>query len=664
MPREILGLQDRQLGLRSEGLVHKHEVIEEGLIYLSQFAVADVSHAVLEFEAPLWAKDDFEGSALEAGRPVALSDVPMVCVGSDAPSTKVGDQRLVVRFGSCAGAGAFEQSWAVELKLSVVRLRLVADEDRDGMVDGDDTIVRKDKAPWRGGADGYGAIVLVNSDRDTAYPNGRFRDRLDARVNGPLDLKDMTPLRLSFEGPAGLELWGFSLRLHASDAAASRLRVFDVTEALPRTLVQPGESVVPLGAVFGTRSLVVEGLDYPDGAFSGLLSLHVELEKNYVSYARDTVVMRVAPWMALPNTQPAKTVYVATMADKSNVATIRDLRKVAAAAEVELVEVPPSQNRGDRWLQDEIEIGYASRPGHVLSVVLDSPRDRGLDDFAEDVLLGEDFGYVTRGRGKTSSSLDSFGNLECTPPHTGPSGDYPFGRTLFGGAQPGARRGRRMMKEVSDFLYAQRVQMPIELFSDWLTVGHIDEFMSFVPADNDRGFALVLASPDVAYGGLEAMVDAGLGDAVLLEGKHKQQSVKALLADEWLRKQNALFQEYIGWNKTLLVREMGLKASEVVSVPALYFAERHDGRADSYFPGMVNMQVLNRHLAIPKPFGPKRDGQCIWETEARRVLEPLGLTCHFVDTYDGYHRKLGEVHCGTNVVREPFKQPWWETLTD
>lgn len=41
--------------------------------------------------------------------------------------------------------------------------------------------------------------------------------------------------------------------------------------------------------------------------------------------------------------------------------------------------------------------------------------------------------------------------------------------------------GRRMTKVVRDFLQAQQVQAPVELYSDWLTVGHVDEFMTFVP---------------------------------------------------------------------------------------------------------------------------------------------------------------------------------------
>lgn len=43
-----------------------------------------------------------------------------------------------------------------------------------------------------------------------------------------------------------------------------------------------------------------------------------------------------------------------------------------------------------------------------------------------------------------------------------------------------------MAKAVRDFLVAQKVQAPVELFSDWLYVGHVDEFLSFVPAPDRK----------------------------------------------------------------------------------------------------------------------------------------------------------------------------------
>lgn len=38
-----------------------------------------------------------------------------------------------------------------------------------------------------------------------------------------------------------------------------------------------------------------------------------------------------------------------------------------------------------------------------------------------------------------------------------------------------------MRKDLRDFLYAQQVQAPVELYADWLLTGHVDQFMCFVP---------------------------------------------------------------------------------------------------------------------------------------------------------------------------------------
>jgi len=74
------------------------------------------------------------------------------------------------------------------------------------------------------------------------------------------------------------------------------------------------------------------------------------------------------------------------------------------------------------------------------------------------------------------------------------------------------------------------------------------------------------------------------------------------------------------------------------------------------------MLVLGRHLGIPKPFGPRVGGQCCLEERVRALLEPLGLTCTFIDDYFSYHVLSGDVHCGTNVRRKPFTFKWWHMV--
>lgn len=51
---------------------------------------------------------------------------------------------------------------------------------------------------------------------------------------------------------------------------------------------------------------------------------------------------------------------------------------------------------------------------------------------------------------------------------------------------PPSSAGRRMTRIVWDFLCAQQVQAPVELYSDWLAVGHVDEFVTFVPTSDKK----------------------------------------------------------------------------------------------------------------------------------------------------------------------------------
>ncbi|MEQ2273670.1 hypothetical protein XENORESO_007061, partial [Xenotaenia resolanae] len=224
----------------------------------------------------------------------------------------------------------------------------------------------------------------------------------------------------------------------------------------------------------------------------------------------------------------------------------------------------------------------------------------------EPICEGPDFGYVTRvAHRKDVSSLDSFGNLEVSPPVTVNGKKYPLGRILIGVAFPTATKGRNMTKVVQDFLWAQKVQEPVALFSDWLFVGHIDEFMSFVPAPDRKSC--------------------------------------------------------IDWNRDVLKRELGLDDDDIIDLPILFKLENKDAeyRAVAYYPDMVNMIVLGKNLGIPKPFGPKVNGRCVLEAEMCSLMEALGLNCTFIDDFATYHKLLGEVHCGSNVRRKPFDFKWW-----
>ncbi|XP_016110830.1 protein-arginine deiminase type-2-like [Sinocyclocheilus grahami] len=120
-------------------------------------------------------------------------------------------------------------------------------------------------------------------------------------------------------------------------------------------------------------------------------------------------------------------------------------------------------------------------------------------------------------------------------------------------------------------------------------------------------------------------------------------------------------QNCIDWNRDVLKKELGLDDEDIIDLPILFkvLEEKTYPRAVAYYPDMVNMIVLGDQLGIPKPFGPKVNGRCALETEACSLLEPLGLKCTFIDDLTPYHKLLGEVHCGSNVLREPSPFKWW-----
>uniref|UniRef100_A0A670ZWX0 protein-arginine deiminase n=1 Tax=Pseudonaja textilis TaxID=8673 RepID=A0A670ZWX0_PSETE len=521
---------------------------------------------------------------------------------------------------------------------------------------------------WTWGPDGQGAVLLVNCDRDgPSYGN---MDCTYPYVRSHADLQDLSLVILNINSPAGI-FDNHKLMLHISMFDAAKVRVFHAAsgpdEEIKNILgsdklsytVQPTDGR-------GEHTFYVEGLAFPDSDFNGFVSLNATLLEQTSSTSpatpvfTDTVVFQVAPWLMTPNTQRPLEIFVCSI-DKginSNEKFLEAIKHLAKKANCKLTICPEIENRGDRWIQDEMEFGYVEAPHQSFPVVFDSPRNRGLKEFPFKRILGPDFGYVTREpKNGRVSSLDSFGNLDVSPPVSVKGRDYSLGRILIGSSFPGSGN-RKMTKVVRDFLYAQKVQAPVELYSDWLTVGHVDEFLSFVPAPGKKGFRLLLASPLACLKLFEEKQREGYGNAALFEGeKVGKITLNEILMDRNLRQDSKYVQSCIDWNRSILKRELGLTERDIIDIPQLFTLE--GSTATALFPDMVNMLVLGKHLGIPKPYGPIIHGQCCLEVKVRSLLEPLGLSCTFIDDFFSYHVLSGEIHCGTNVLREPFSFRWW-----
>uniref|UniRef100_A0A8D2LD32 protein-arginine deiminase n=1 Tax=Varanus komodoensis TaxID=61221 RepID=A0A8D2LD32_VARKO len=590
-----------------------------------------------------------------AGRWPLHSDVE-VTVALNGPSSTVNDNKVSGRRRDTRKRGQRLALWAISLE---------ADTSRNGVVESN--------TKWTWGPNGEGAILLVNCDRDgpssgnmdNAYPYTFIQDVQHRET--VLYLQDLSLVLLNTHGPAGV-FSTHKLVLHTSVFDAGKVRVFHANGDSPPSNYEHVLGSDKLSYVVRStdgraqHTFYVEGLAFPDAGFKGLVSLHATLldqsSQNLPATPvfTDTVVFRVAPWIMTPNTMKPLELFVLTVKSKQS---------VRQSYRIHFYILPFSWNGNadamDFHQQDEIEFGYVQAPHKSFPVVFDSPRNRGLKEFPFKKILGPDFGYVTREpRDGYVSGLDSFGNLDVSPPVTVKGKQYPLGRILIGSSFPGSGN-RRMAKVVRDFLYAQKVQPPVELYSDWLTVGHVDEFLTFVPAPNRKGFRLLLASPSACLKLFKEKQREGYGDAALFEGESGPVfSLPSQPANTILHGDSKYVQSCIDWNRNILKRELGLSERDIIDIPQLFTLE--GSTAMALFPDMVNMLVLGKHLGIPKPFGPIIHGECCLESQVRSLLEPLGLTCDFIDDFFSYHVLSGEVHCGTNVCRERFSFPWWNMI--
>jgi len=583
---------------------------------------------------------------------IPLKQISQITLLARTFSDRLKDRCLQITFQDDGG----RQLSQVQLKLTCLRICLDVDADRDGIVEENNP----HKGDWQWGSKGHGAILIVNADRDLVHSGGQYDEN---NISGLLDLKDLSFMIVRRVGltelPRGCEIY-----LSVSQDAAKRICIYDELDKSGNELIG-ARTKAKVKVTDRDILLAVKALSYPDIDFDGMVEINLTLTKNGETIYSDRVVFRVAPWMMTPNTLSPINVFVSRLSKGDNEEFIEELRKVVGKANAQLDPVPFEFHKDDPWMRDEIEIGYTQAPGKFIHVVLDSPRDRGLDHFVKRKLIGIDFGYVIRKSRHSATKLDSFGNLEVSPPVTVKGVHYPFGRLIFGGTHNDIiQKPRRKLKVLRDFFFAQKIQAPLEIFSDWLSVGHIDEFMTFVPAPTHKGFKLLLASPDKCYELLYHLRDEGHSQVLLRQGKQLYKkpadiSVVDILENQELAHQNQQYQKHINWNREILKHELDLGEEDIIDIPAL-FQDDGDNRAETFFPNMVNMIVLDQHLAIPKPFGPHIYAQCQFEAYVKAVLESLGLICHFIDDWDPYFRGGGEIHCGTNTSRKPFTQKWWE----
>jgi protein-arginine deiminase len=418
-------------------------------------------------------------------------------------------------------------------------------------------------------------------------------------------------------------------------------------------------NVLVLGGTAGGGPLTItpDGSDVELAIEFGNFSVAGQLEITSGSNTW-TSKLQAAPLLMNHHLQPAEHVWAVRVSDNASF-----INSYSTVLGTKFTSVSGSTVGSDVWIQDEFEFGTTTGEGNTrLDVVIDSVRDRGLDGYAEAAWVGPDTIAAAWGNPNTATSYDSFGNLEASPPVTVNGVAYPFGKIYYG------RVGTSGLNStLGNFLASQKVQAPFQLPTNWLCVGHVDEYSSFLPDPaSPKGFKLVIADVPAALAVLGAIAPSA---TLPYYGQdHGYPTVGSILADTALiALNNDLQADYLDPIIAKFKTELGLTDADIIKVPSLFETVSNcGGRVAALIPGMANLIVANvdgqtTHVFTADPFFRSTTNQATdpMITAFKAASSPT-LQWHFIDDWDTYHLGLGEVHCGTNVRRTPTAS-WWTT---
>ncbi|MDN3294302.1 protein-arginine deiminase domain-containing protein [Streptomyces ficellus] len=605
------------------------------------------------------------------------------------------------------------------------RVDLRADVNRDGRVDVTGATDTAGEDRW---STARGAVFLPNIDDDTKRcavkgPGGKplsdaalaaCNDASDAVINGNGDLADLARVR-------SVPMAGLPATARGSvsvPAGGKRTRVFVKRPggwALVTGTTRLTAAELRAGVEFGVESTDV--VRDSAAVWDGRAVIRLTVTSGGVT-ASDDVTLRVAPLLTHHHLQRAQQVMVTKVPGTDEFARrqrafVGGLAKEVSAAGIDkpLITFDAYQ---DIWAQDFVEPGYVSMTGpdgrrQAIRVMLRSAqpdREAGRELFEK--LRGNGVGVVQVSGVRDSEewTLNSMGNLETIPPYAHGGRSFPAGRIIMGERKDDGSKPARAMRTL---LASQGMQDPLLLDTSWLHVGHVDEFVQFLPADTPRGWKIGIADPEAGLKLLRDAQRAGHGGARMFsvpdrkDAPAPKETIAQALASRWLVADNTMAARRIQANLDVLRRETGVTDAEIVRVPALYTrgteqGERGDrvprltrlgagavpdavdeygqqkrlrersGRAagpgtvmtSAYVPGAVNGVLLgrDRYLA-PRQWGPVIGGTDVFTAAVTAAYTRAGMRVSYIDDWDTYHLGMGEVHCGTNTLRDT-SAAWWK----
>ncbi|PKL45024.1 MAG: hypothetical protein CVV41_02750 [Candidatus Riflebacteria bacterium HGW-Riflebacteria-1] len=368
---------------------------------------------------------------------------------------------------------------------------------------------------------------------------------------------------------------------------------------------------------------------------------------------------------------------------------------VAADRLKKYVEFSSLETESDVWMQDWGEVGVVKLKSEAKAqlVVFDSNRGRGTGDLPSRLAHFWN-GFVMKNPSKAGSCGDYGGNIEVTPDNV----------LLIGNTSTPELRAY-----LEKHGYANRMAV---LETDWLQVGHVDEYISVCPnAKAPRGYTLIKANPRLA---LRLIKDASpaelnaikqedyrlmlikvrnyLREAERKRGRHvpaddetaapQPEEFSNAVIDYLTKDETGAFvlpplnlalgirpsspgdkevEDFIKLNLTLAnVIDTNVKAA----CNKISQVRKESGKAHSVisFPSLFHKMRNGKHIAyIPGSVNQLilHDQLIVPDPQVERLRQNIartasmiGLKANFVDSMS-YHSKQGQIHCGTNVFRHP-----------
>ena len=131
--------------------------------------------------------------------------------------------------------------------------------------------------------------------------------------------------------------------------------------------------------------------------------------------------------------------------------------------------------------------------------------------------------------------------------------------------------GGQLHPDVVAFFIEQGAQPPLALDVGWLTVRHVDEMSSFLPA-TDGGFFVAVPDPTTAIDLLESAATRGHGDAAMLTPYEQGTTVQSILDDaEFLAFSRRLWAERIEPMSRVLLEGIGVASGGMEGRPTLEY---------------------------------------------------------------------------------------------